>query len=239
MVANAPFIAPKAPFVIVTRKGGFPAATVVEAQRVVRPLVADEKTTITDAGGRKYTAREFLTAVQQAEEVRAATPAARPAMSTDLKDWASSTSDIDLDGEPPSGWPPPPTPSIGTPSVAAGRSSGRMLSPGARGRPISDRRPTHSRRPEETASSTRVLLVIGAVVLAAGIAAVVWVQSAPAAPAAPTASAAPAAPAAPVAPVATPTVPPSEVAPVAPAYPTLTPDGRVRPQDRPLPTYMR
>lgn len=225
MVANAPFIAPKAPFVIVTRKGGFPAATVVEAQRVVRPLIADDRTSITDAAGRKFTAREFLTAVQQVDDARASTPSARPAMPSDIKDWASATSDIDLAGEAPPGWLPPPTPSTGTPSVAAGRSSGRLPSPSARSRPTSDRRPSGGRRRDETSSATTLLMVVGALILAAGIAAVVWSQRAPAS--AGTVSAPPA------------FVPTAEPPQTAPAHPTLTPDGRVRPEDRPLPTYMR
>lgn len=219
MVTDTSFIKPKAPFVIVTRKGGFPAATLVEAQRVVRPLVTDEKTCVTDAAGRKYTAREFLNAAQQAADAPAA--AAQAPQPTDLKDWASATADIDLDGEAPPGWtPPPPTPSRGAP--AAARSSARIPSPGARSRPTSDRRPTGARRRDDDGSETKVLLVVGMVVLAFGLIAVLWsLQASPAAgPAAPEAQ-------------------PPATRPSTPAHPALTPDGRVRPEDRPLPTYMR
>jgi len=219
MTTDVPFIKPKAPFVIVTRKGGFPAATLVEAQRVVRPLVTDEKTSITDAAGRKYTAREFLNAAQQAADTPSTAKAPLP---TDLKDWASATADIDLDGEAPPGWkPPPPTPSRGAP--AAARSSARIPSPGARGRPTSDRRPSGvQRRRDDEGSATKALMVVGIVVLAVGIIAVIWsLQARPAADPTPHEA------------------PPPATRPTTPAQPTLTPDGRVRPEDRPLPTYMR
>lgn len=175
MAANVPFIAPQAPFVIVTRKGGFPAATVLEAQRVVRPLIADDKTSITDAAGRKYTAREFLTAVQQADDAQDSASGALPVLPGNLKDWASSTADIDLNGETPPGWSPPSTPSASTSTAAASRSSGRLPSSGARGRPTSDRRPSAGRRRDDAPSFITLLMLVGAALaLAAGIAAVVW-----------------------------------------------------------------
>lgn len=214
MATDAPFIKPRAPFVIVTRKGGFPAATLIEAQRVVRPLVTDEKTCVTDAAGRKYTAREFLNAAQQAAE--APIPAAATPLPTDLKDWASATADLDLGGAPPPGWAPSPATPRGTP--AAARSSGRLPAPGARSRPTSDRRPSGARRRDEMGSGTKALMIAGILVLAVGIiVAIVALQAPPAARPAPWEARPPA----------------------APSHPTLTPDGRVRPEDRPLPTYMR
>lgn len=221
--------APSAPFVIITRKGGFPAATLAEAQRLIRPLVADPKACVTDAKGRKYTPRDFLAGCDRA--VQPAMP-----ISKDIKDWAAATADIDLETAPPPGWTPaPPAPALeaGNPArssarlraPASTRSSANM--PAARRTPTSDRRPTSERRNRDDGGGgippLVIVLIIAVIVMGGVILAVLGNRSTRNAMNAPNPSASPA---------------PAPVQQAPPPSPTR-PDGTVRPEDRPLPTYMQ
>lgn len=206
---------PKAPFVIVTRKGGFPAITVAEACRLVRPLVTDGKAAVTDAAGHRYTPREFLTAAQAAAEAKERASAEIQVIEPELRDWASKTSDLDLGEVAPVGWLPAP---VSKPGMA-GRSSGRQHGPHARlSRPTSDRRPV-SRGPDGKPRDPLVLILLGAGLVVVALA---WLVLRPGGPANPTAA----------------STAPRFVAPVlAPSVPAAAPP--IRLEDRPLPTYMR
>lgn len=218
--------APSAPFVIITRKGGFPAATLAEAQRLIRPLVTDPKACVTDAKGRKYTPRDFLAGCDRAAQP--AEPGPR-----DIKDWAAATADIDLEAAPPPGWPPAaPVPALeaGNPArssarlrtPASTRSSANM--PAARRAPTSDRRQVSERRGRDDGGGgippLVIVLIIAVIVMGGVILAVIGNRSARSAMT---------------------MEPPPSTAPVRQAPPSspTRPDGTVRPEDRPLPTYMQ
>jgi len=205
--ATSPAV-PKAPFVIVTRKGGFPAATLAEACRLVRPLVTDGRAAVTDSAGHRFAPREFLKAAEAKELASAVVQVEEPA----LCDWASKTSDLDLEEGPPPGW------LMAAPEAAAPkapRSSDRHLGRHPRlGRPISDRRPSNRSPAGATANSSGLILVVlGLVVVGAIIA---WLSIR-----APVPKTLPAA-----------TTAPRNVAPP----PAPVPEPRMRLEDRPLPT---
>lgn len=221
-----PTVAPKGPFVIVTRKGGFPAATLFEAMRVVRPLMMDDRTTVTDANGTKYTARGFLVAAEVFVEMQeTASGRLEPKQ---LKDWAAATADIDLDGDMPPGWSPPTSTAASAPAVTpTKRPSGPARTPAstrssssnnaaARSRSTSDRRQVDRRPVVESKSKPLMVVIMIAVVVVIGLAVILMQRQQPV-------------PAVQVVPVVRPTTPTQVEEP----HPVI------RPEDRPLPTYMR
>jgi hypothetical protein len=236
---------PRAPFVVVTRKGGFPATTIDEARRLARPLVGDAKAVVTDADGHKFSPRAFIEAADAWDDARAAQAAekakavknagegpghqsAAPLGSPkDIKHWAAATADIDLDDGPPPGWAPAPKPEVTArssarmPSPASTRSSASHPVANRRGpsdRRTSDRRPQRGSGSGSQVNTVAIAIAIGVVILVALIFALTRHSAEP---------------------IAAPTVLPSTPRPAAQPAPVANPDGTVRPEDRPLPSFMR
>jgi|GEM_PF-5245997 len=219
-------LVPQAPFVIITRKGGFPATSLAEACRLVRPLVSDGKAAVTDAAGQRFAPREFLKAAEAAVEAKERTLAVTEVVEPALHDWASKTSDLDLEGGASPSWLTAAPASV---APKTPRSSDRNLGRHSRkGPPTSDRRSISSRRPISDRRSSRrnpaeaVVISTGEIVLVGGLvvagAIIAWLAMR-----APVSDPPPAA-----------TKTPQNVAP-----PPPVPEPRMRLEDRPLPSYMR